>query len=38
MHVKVKNEDFKEFDNIVYINAWDNYLSIGDVSLQTTET
>ncbi|KAK0136006.1 X-ray radiation resistance-associated protein 1 [Merluccius polli] len=24
----VKNEDFKEFDNIVYINAWDNYLSI----------
>ena len=31
MHVEVKNEDLKEFDNIVYINASDNSLSIGDV-------
>ena len=38
MHVKVKNEDFKEFDSIVYINASDNSLSIGDVALQTIET
>ena len=38
MHVEVKNEDLKEFDNIVYINASDNSLSIGDVALQTIKT